>query len=131
MEITEWSTGNNGRRRMIKLNGISVYIEPNEDDSASRALAESLLAAPDVIRDLQTENLALRARVPPKTPARLLGPGCVRMRDGLWLLNKRAGGWASWGVRLDGWDDLFRRYNVLVTGHGEDEHGMWWEVSNA
>ena len=105
-------------------------VEPhNENDAVAKQVAEQLSTALERIAELRKENARLVSLVPPKSPARLLGPGCVRMRDGLWLLNQREKGWTSWGVRLDGWDDLFRRYAVTVTAHGEDEHGLWWEVT--
>lgn len=77
------------------------------------------------------ENVSLDKRVPPDEPKRLLGTGCVRFRDGeLWLLSRREDGWASFGVRLESWDDLFRRYNCRVTANGTDEAGDWWEVAS-
>lgn len=78
---------------------------------------------------LRAEVQRLRAEVPPRKPVRLLGPGCVRFRDGeLWLLNKRETGWGSFGLQLTGWDDLFRRFNAVVVGHGSDAFGEFWTV---
>lgn len=60
-------------------------------------------------------------------PARVLGPLCVRMRAGeLWALNKRETGWSSSGFLVGSWDELFRRWDVLVTEQGVDTHGAYW-----
>ena len=67
-----------------------------------------------------------RARHPEK-PARVLGPLCVRMQNGeLWALNKRETGWSSSGFLVGSWDELFRRWDVIVTEHGVDKHGAYW-----
>jgi hypothetical protein len=88
------------------------------------------------IGGLEAECATLRAKVRElkgETPTTLMGPGTVRFTRGgdLWILNKRETGWASFGFRLDGWDELFRRFKVVVTEHGVDEHGAYWIVSNA
>ncbi len=87
------------------------------------------------VEDLEGKVASLRAQVRElkgETPTTLMGPGTVRFtRAGdLWILNKRETGWASFGFRLDGWDELFRRFKVVVTEHGVDEHGAYWVVSN-
>lgn len=136
---------NGGRRRSFRAGCCNVAIEPDdaESDDAAGALAEALLGEYARWEDLRgrytgavAEIAALKSRiaklellVPPKQPQRLLGPGYVRFAAGaMWLLGKRETGFAAWGVRLDGWDELFRRYDVKVTAQGEDEHGQWWEV---
>ena len=122
---------NGGRRRSFKVDGVEVFVEPNEDDERGRAVAEFLARAPDVVARLRAENRDLRAELPPKKPARLLAEGTVRMRDGrIWLLGNRSKGWGSFGFLLESWDDLFRRYDVIVTGYGEDEAGAYWTVDN-
>lgn len=109
------------------------------DDNKARELAMVLSDTAPLLASLhkqlvqrEQEIAVLKMQVPPKQPLRLLGPGCVRMRDGVvWLLGHRTKGWAAWGIRLDGWDDLFRRYNVIVTEHGTGAHGDYWTVTNA
>jgi hypothetical protein len=108
------------------------------DTAASIEAAESAArkakadADEAVARAHANEERAL-AQVPPKSPARLMSTGYVRFdtRGGLWVLGKREHGFAAFGYRCDDWDDLFRRFNVRVTGHGTDVHGAWWSVENA
>lgn len=147
--ITEYMLlPNGGRNRSFDVRGCRVLIEPpsGEKDIIAAEVARQLAAAADGLElhhaDLEARLVAaeerariaearvakLEARVPPPTPVRMLGPGCVRFDEQgrLWLLNKRESGWASWGVICDGWDDLFRRYAVVITATGKDEHGLWW-----
>lgn len=120
---------NGGRRRSLVLDGITVYVEPCEDDARGAAVAEFLASAHDVIAKLRAEVSELRPLVPTGKPARMLGPGCVRMRGReIWLLNKQETGWASFGVRVESWDELFRRFDVRVTDHGVDETSEFWRV---
>ena len=122
-------TTNGGRQRSFDVDGIRVLVGAHEDDERGKALAEFLAAAPSVVESLRAEVQRLRAEVPPRKPVRLLGPGCVRFRDGeLWLLNKRETGWGSFGLQLAGWDDLFRRFNAVVIEHGSDAFGEFWTV---
>ena len=74
---------------------------------------------------------AAGAKIPPKQPARLLGPARARFdeRGRLWLLDP-AKGWAGMGFMLDGWDDLFRNYAVRITHHGADAESPFWAVEN-
>jgi hypothetical protein len=123
-------TQNGGRRRSFKIDGIEVYIEPCEDDARGLALAEFLASASDVIEGLRRQVSELSAAAPPNQ-ARLLGPGVVRMRrKELWLMNRREEGWASFGILVGTWDELFRRYDVRVTGHGRDETSEYWTVES-
>lgn len=139
------SMAGGGHRRAFDVGACRVLVEPSDDasDDAAGALAEALAGDSARWEDLRgrftgvvAENEMLKARiaklemlVPPKQPQRLLAPGYVRFTGGaMWLLGKRETGFAAWGVRLDGWDELFRRYDVKVTACGEDEHGQWWEV---
>lgn len=82
------------------------------------------------VAELELALAAARAAQPPKRPIALLGEGCIRQdpRDPqvLWILNQASTGWASFGFRLEGWDDLFRRYDVIVGAPQVDEHGQWW-----
>lgn len=147
-DITEFAPQADGTRlRSFTVDGVRVMFQApdRERDLAATALAASLHgAARGVVRRwhalesrcsaaeqravvAEAEADRLRALVPPPAPQRLIGPGCVRFRGAeLWLLNKREGGWAAWGVRCVGWDDLFRRYAVTITEHGTDEHGAYW-----
>lgn len=122
---------NGGRRRSFMIDGCTVIVEPHEDDARARHVAMYLAEATDTIGALRRENRALRDAAPPPQKARLLGPGCVRMRDRrLWLLNKVEDGWASFGLCIETWDDLFRRFDVIVTERGEDDYGDYWRVEN-
>lgn len=146
-EITTWAERpGGGRARSFSVRGCEILVTSDDGRDAEGAhLALELAAAAvgitarwdalvaerdaAVRRSEAAERLARAAeqRVPPPAPQRLIGPACVRFRGAeLWLLNKREGGWASWGVRCDGWDDLFRRYAVTITEHGTDEHGAYW-----
>lgn len=121
---------NGSRRRSLEVDGVQVFVEPHEDDARSLAVAEFLRDAPAVVDSLRAEVQRLRALVPPAEPVRLGHGGCVRFRDGkLWLLNRREDGWSSFGVQLRGWDDLFRRFNAIVTEHGSDAFGPFWVVA--
>lgn len=120
-----------GRRRSFVLDGVEVTVGDHEDDEHGKLIAEFLAGANDQVDRLAAENRELRASTPPANAARLLGPGVVRFRESeLWLLNSAERGWASFGVRCDGWDDLFRRYDVRVTKSGSDETGDFWVVEN-
>lgn len=151
IEITAYADCGNGRNRSFKVRGVTVLITPAgaDDDETAAEIARQLAASAGGIERryltlekriaqqtaraeaAEEEMVTLRALVPPKSPPRLTGPGCVRFNGTeMWLLNKRETGWSSWGVMVADWDDLFRRYNVRVTGHGTDEHGPWFEVSN-
>ena len=122
---------NGGRRRSFELDGVTVYVEPHDDDERGRAVAEMLAGAPAALSALRADVQRLSSQVPPRTPVRLLGPGCVRFRNGeLWLLNKQETGWASFGLQLDGWDDLFRRFNAIVVDQGRDAFGDFWIVTS-
>lgn len=122
-------SSNGGRRRAFEIDGVTIYVEPHEDDERGRTVAEMLAKAPANLSMLRANVQRLRAEVPPREPVRLLGPGCVRFRDGkLWLLNNAADGWSAFGVQLASWDELFRRFNASVIGHGVDGFGDFWEV---
>lgn len=132
-EIRAYMTASNGgRRRAFEIEGVTVHVEPHEDDERGRTVAEMLANAPANLSGLRADVQRLRAEVPPRDPVRLLGPGCVRFRDGeLWLLNKQETGWSSFGLQLAGWDDLFRRFNAVVVAHGSDAFGEFWTVDSA
>lgn len=120
---------NGGRNRSFEIDGVCVHVDGCEDDEKGKALAEFLADAPARVDRLTAELRGLRAALPPARPVRLLGPGCVRFRGAeLWLLNRVEPGWSSWGVLVDGWDDLFRRFDARVTGHGRDNTGDYWTV---
>ena len=147
--ITTWMVNNDGgRTRSFDVDGCSISVRPSDGDQDTRAaqFTTELAAAAvgiterwtaleaerdEAVRraaELSRENARLSRLVPPPEPVRTLAPGCVRFADDgrLWLLNRREGGWASWGVPCTGWDDLFRRYAVRITEHGTDEHGAYW-----
>lgn len=167
--MTEGSTGGTiteymerpggGRARSFTVLGVTVLVTPgdaSDDDFArkltrqleggARSLLDDLEAAAQRITELerqlaaaQLECAKLNRKIPPATPVKVFGGGCVRfsppilvsgeMVNGtLWMLGNREKGWSSWGLMFDSWDDLFRRYNVKITEHGTDEHGQWWAV---
>lgn len=139
---------NGAHRRSFDVGDCRVIVEPGDRDSdeAGAVLAEALSGDAERWEDLRTRYMSavgdralaseeitrLRGRIAPNEPARLLGPGYVRFSETriMWLLSRRDTGWSSFGVVVSDWDDLFRRYNALVTAHGEDEHGPWWEVAS-
>lgn len=149
-DVHEFMQQANGSRiRQFDLGGIKVSVESDrEHDERAKVLAESLRshALGESFRWSALENerdhavksahkdrelrLAAEAKVAPAEPTKLLGVGCVRFDDKgrLYLLASREKGWSAFALWLDGWDDLFRRYNVRVTAHGTDECGAWWEV---
>jgi hypothetical protein len=131
--IVEYAlNGSGSRRRSFMVDGITVYVEPHDDDDARAAnVAKRLSTALHDVETLQCRVLRLTAELPPKRPVQLLGRGYVRAdTDGrLWLLNRRERGFGEWGVSLDDWDDLFRRYNVRVTEVAADEHGPYVMVA--
>ena len=48
------------------------------------------------------------------------------------MLSRKDKGFGEFGVRIEGgWDTLFREYGVVVTEHGNDQHGLYWIVENA
>src|SRR6185312_8347983 len=128
--------------------GIKVLVSPSGPESNERALELAKLLAGDahelrVLADRlisfnehfakqEREIERLRALVPPEKPARLFGRGWVRFESGgrMWLLADREKGWSKFGFVVGGWDDLFRRYDVRVVEHGQDEAGLWWAVEN-
>lgn len=82
---------------------------------------------------LVTRLAHAEARIPPASPVKTMGDGCVRFDDQgrLWLLSKHETGWAAFGFMFDGWDDLFRRYAVRITSYGFDASGPYWIASPA
>lgn len=123
---------NGGHNRAFVVNGIKVMVEASEDDATARAIAETLSTAVETLAEYAEEVRVLKAAMPPKAPSRIFGIGYVRMRDGsVWMMNKRETGWASFAIRFESWDELFRHFGVIVTGNGADEHGAWWSVVNA
>ena len=136
------------RARHFNAGGVSVALSPatNEYDNNEAAFAEvcdamfdaltgaeAALAAAKAEASEQAELAARRAveianlhAQIPKEPRALLGVGCVRwIGDEMWALNKRETGWASSGYRIEGWDELFRRWRAVVLDVGTDEHGPY------
>lgn len=111
--------------------GGAMVRRDNEIAALRTQMAEAKIAHENAVRVLQMRVAALRAQIP-EVPARILSTGTVRFLNGeIWLLSKRETGWSSFGVRVGSWDELFRRFNVVVTEHGTDKHGAWWSVENA
>lgn len=131
-EVHEYMRRPDGsRNRSFEVEGVKVLVEGHEDDDHAKSVAEFLASAHEVTEHLRTEVQRLRAEVPPKSPVRMLGTGCVRMRDGqIYLLNRQEGGWSEFALQMESWDDLFRRFNVVVGKRGTDAFGDYWPVSN-
>lgn len=138
-EITTFALQGNGTHaRGFALDGARVLVN-GESDAAIAAITTELAGARQRCAELQAEvnrviklNTEMAEAIPPKRPAQLLGDGVVRfdpVTGQPWLLNTREKGWSAWGVVCADWDDLFRRFNVRVTGHGVDAHGAWWQVT--
>lgn len=142
-EITQWAAKNNGRRACsFKYAGLEITVDSRFNADADTdneitwntatelaTMPARLSAALAEIEDLKSKIASLRDQIPPARHPRLMGEGCVRFDSrGIWLLGHREKGWASFGVRFDSWDDLFREFNCRVTSHGEDEHGAYWVV---
>lgn len=139
-EIVAWPRQGDGTANAKvtwSLAGISAMVndEPARARAAVQALAAAGLDAMQArLRNREVEGRLERAEaaLPPKEPARLLGVGCVRedpLTSSLWLLACAEKGWAAFGYRLDGWDDLFRRFDVVVGVPRTDEHGQWWPAA--
>ena len=115
----------------ITVNVIPAFAEQNE---AAFSAACRLESAPGIIAALRDElaQAVKRVQIQSAKPARLIGTGYIRFTEKgtMWLLSDRKNGWAAFGVICDSWDDLFRNYDVRVTGHGTDEFGLWWSVEN-
>lgn len=137
-EVTEFMPGGDGRPAYgIDWGGPSALVKSTEADDAAVAayLARApaaIMAHEQTIAKLERDLSAARALVP-KRKTRLLGPGCVRQDphhpERLWLLNTQHKGWASFGIVVEGgWDELFRRFDVIVSDPDRDTHGMYWMV---
>lgn len=144
-EIWAYAVKPNGtRNRGFTIDGVDVLISGDDDEKIARTAGDLSEAASALERaearraemQAEIERLCklvndLNAAVPPARPVQIMAPGCVRfdsMTGKLWLLSGQAKGWSAFGVILDDWDDLFRRFNVRVTGHGTDKDGAYWTV---
>jgi hypothetical protein len=109
-----------------------AVLQVAKDISNAGALLERLHKTEKLLRQQEEETRLARAKVPPAQPMRLLDVGTVRFDESgrLWVMNKRESGWASFGICLDDWDNLFRQFNVKVTGHGVDGNGPWWAIES-
>jgi len=138
-EITKYMANGDGRRNSgyrTADNRFSVLVTPSDgaDNEAGFDLATRLSVSDAVAERLRDEATSLRGKIVAQKaePARIMGKGCVRFTTTgeLWILNRREGGFASFGFRCDSWDELFRRWDVRVTEHGTDEHGAYWTVES-
>lgn len=128
------------KREVVWSEGVSILVSSrgSGNDEEVEAVAELLANTKDAIAQceakvgkMMAELAKARALVPPEKPVRLLGTGYVRLAGGkVWLLGSREKGFGAFGYSFDSWDQLFRDFNVQITGHGEDEHGPWWSVEN-
>jgi hypothetical protein len=118
------------------VDGITVLVrhwDSRRNDDVAAIAAELARARSEVsAKTLEVAALTARVRAEEGEPARLLGTGYVRFEGGsIWVLNNRERGFGHFGYRFNNWDELFRLLDVKVTGHGQDEHGLWWSVENA
>lgn len=153
-EVIQYGVDGGGKRSAaFSAGGLQVLVSPLDEElngtalALARSLADSTNAlatlesrvsscreeAESTARALRSRIADLQQKVPPARGAQLLGAGYVRFTDAgeLWILSGREKGWGHFGYRCEDWDDLFRRWNVRVTGAGADECGPWWSVENA
>lgn len=80
------------------------------------------------VSELERELARVKAAIPPKSPQKLMGTAAIRRGEngGLWVLNKPEEGWASFGFFVDGWDQLFRRFDLVVGDPVVDRTGQYW-----
>lgn len=126
------------------IEGASVLVRGERAAEVAAELAASAEALTAARREADARATALRARleelsvelakaraaIPPARPAELLGTACIREAPGegrgLWVLGNAAKGWASFGFWVAGWDDLFRRFDVVIGAPITDQHGQYW-----
>lgn len=134
-EITQYMANGDGRRNAGYATDdgrFSVLVVPRDadDNEAAFGLATHLAVVDGEVKTLRTTVDDLRGKIVEQKaePSRLMGDGCVRFTSTgeLWLLGSREKGFTSFGFRFGSWDELFRRYNVRITGHGTDGHGEYW-----
>lgn len=153
-EVIHWGAALDGTRgSAVYMENVCVRFEPKDathnDEAASLAIEyhrqddrrDALVdradaerrAALDALVAARAESARLRAQIQPDPPLRFLGP-CVARFDpagkGIWLLSKRDKGWSSSGFLYSSWDEIFRRFDAHVTGHGADEAGEYWILVN-
>ncbi len=134
-EITMYCENGRGERSSsyrTEDERFTVAVSPHDpvDNEAAFALA-TRLACSDSEADVMRATVAdLRGKIIEQKaePARLMGEACVRFTSTgeLWILNRKDGGFSSFGFRCGSWDELFRRYNVRIIEHGTDAHGAYW-----
>lgn len=139
-EITKFSKQGNQRNIRIGWPGgfsaLVMSVSSEGEEAAVHYLADApalILSLRRRIEDLEKMLVDAQYKLPPEKPAAIIGVGCIRegsrARDGnpsLYLLNRSEGGWSNFGVRVDGWDDLFRRWDIRVGAPQTDETGQWW-----
>lgn len=136
--VGPFAASGDGRRAMrVDWGSVTCLVQSTVDGpEIPEHEASDIARAPIVIvgllalvAELEVEVARLRVKLPPDKPVALLATGCVRQQDGaLYLLHRPDRGFGEWGVRLEGWDDLFRRYDVIVGDPRTDEHGQYWPV---
>lgn len=127
--VIAWSNPSPNWREKTGLRVLCQGVTPDQEH-----VVNWLARAPQLIRELELEVETLGKRlfdacgkIPPTKPRSIMGMGCIREAPGcLWLLNTAERGWSASGVRLEGWDDLFRRWDIVVGAPKTDETGQWW-----
>ena len=123
--------GGGSRAVEFEVGDLRVMVKHWDRDNNERVweLAKELSTALPRLERASAELDELRTKIAKSRPAQLLGTGYVRFcGEELWILNRRERGFGEFGFQCADWDELFRRFNCRVTGHGTDEHGPWWSV---
>jgi len=111
-ELTRYGADNSGGRAVqFEIQGIKVLCSAHGAENNEKTLR------------VAKELAGIRPKLFATGYVRQLGPK-------LWLLNRLDRGFGEFGYEFDGWDGLFRRFDVQVTGTGTDKHGMWWSVES-
>lgn len=134
--VVAWPTQSDGRRNVkIEWPAVGLSVMVTDTPSRTDGVVDAIAMAPSVAIQLGAARKRVAAlqqqidSMPPREPERIFGTGCVRedrTGRGLWLLSSSEKGWSAFGFRLDGWDDLFRRFDVVIGAPRADENGQWW-----
>lgn len=49
----------------------------------------------------------------------------------LWMMNRAETGWASFGLCIGSWDELFRRFDAVVVEAKQDATGWYWVIESS
>lgn len=133
-EVTVYGYRQSDRSPHVGVSWPGAKLTVDGDSTDAEGLARWIAEAPALVGELSQRlhaaEMALaeaRAQIPPATRTRIMGEGCIRERDGwLWLLSNAEKGWSAFGFRFDGWDALFRAWDLEVGPPQQDALGQWW-----